>query len=255
VSDAAATLLELSGLSAAALALAALMTFGAALVRGLTGFGMAIILVPLFGMLMPPEQAVVLGILLQLLIGPAGLPKIMADADRRSALTIGGVAMLATPLGLAALLVTPPAIARLLIALIAIGAFLAVLLPQRTSPDAQGSVVTIVTGIASGLLTGFAAMPGPPVIPYYLRQPIAPAVARASMMLVFFLTAIAGSLAAWAMGRAGWHDLLLAALLYPAMWLGNYLGGLGFGQIAPGLWRSAVALLLGVAALSAVLRL
>jgi uncharacterized protein len=248
-------LVSASGLGAGSLALAAAMVFGAALVRGLTGFGMAIILVPLFGMLMPPAQAVVLGILLQLLIGPAGLPKILADADRPSALTIGGVAMLATPFGLAALLVTPPAIARLLIALIAIGAFLAVLLPQSKSPSPPGRRATFATGIASGLLTGFAAMPGPPVIPYYLRQPIAPAVARASMMMVFFATAIAGSVAATAMGRAGWPDLLLATLLYAPMWLGNFLGGLAFGKIAPSLWRSAVALVLGVAAVSAVLRL
>ncbi len=37
---------------------------GAAFVRGLTGFGMAIILVPLLGLIMPPGEAVVLGILL-----------------------------------------------------------------------------------------------------------------------------------------------------------------------------------------------
>jgi uncharacterized membrane protein YfcA len=249
------SLIAASGLTTPSLALAALFVFGAALVRGLTGFGMAIILVPLFGMLMPPTQAVVLGILLQLLIGPAGLQKIAADADRRSALTIGAVAMLTTPLGLALLVTTPPAIARVAIALIAIGAFIAVLLPPRRSAEPPGRILTSLTGLASGLLTGFAAMPGPPVIPYYLRQPIAPAEARASMMLVFFMTAIAGSIAAAAMGRAGWHDLLLAAILYAPMWLGNRLGGLAFGRIAPPLWRSAVALVLGVAAVSAVLRL
>jgi uncharacterized protein len=255
MNDVWAAALAASGLTADAFALAAAMTFGAALVRGLTGFGMAIILVPLLGMLMPPEQAVVLGIVLQLLIGPAGLPKILADADRRSALTIGAVAMLATPLGLAALFITPPPVARVLIAAIAIASFIAVLLPPRRADQPPGPVATGLTGIASGLLTGFAAMPGPPVIPYYLRQPIAPAIARASMMLVFFLTAIAGSVAAWAMGRAGWHDLLLAGLLYAPMWLGNHLGGRAFGRIAPPLWRSGVALVLGVAALSAILRL
>ena len=41
------------------------MTFGAAYIRGLTGFGMAIILVPLFGLIVKPGEAVVIGILLQ----------------------------------------------------------------------------------------------------------------------------------------------------------------------------------------------
>ncbi len=242
------------GFTPATLVLAALATFGAALVRGLTGFGMAIILVPLLGMLMPPERAVILAIVLQLLIGPAGLPRILADADRRSALSIAAVAMLTTSFGLAALIWTPADVARLAIALIAIMSFLAVLWPPTTGTP-PGRLATVATGIASGLLTGFAAMPGPPVIPYYLRQNIAPAVARASMMLVFFGTAIAGSLAAWVMGRAGWHDLWLALALFGPMWLGNHLGGRAFGRIAPSLWRTAVALVLGAAALSAVLRL
>ena len=67
---------DLLGLAPLTLAGAAAMTFGAAYVRGLTGFGMAIILVPLLGMLMPPGQAVVLGIILQLLIGPVGFRRI-----------------------------------------------------------------------------------------------------------------------------------------------------------------------------------
>lgn len=44
------------------------MTFGAAYIRGLTGFGMAIILVPLFGLIVKPGDAVVIAILLQVLI-------------------------------------------------------------------------------------------------------------------------------------------------------------------------------------------
>lgn len=243
------------GFAPATLALAALFVFGSALVRGLTGFGMAIILVPLLGMLMPPDRAVILGILLQLLIGPTGLPQILADAERRSALSIAAVAMLTTPLGLVVLFWTPSAIARLLIALIAIGAFVAVMLPPSRSAVPPGGVAIGLTGVASGLLTGFAAMPGPPVIPFYLRQSLPPAAARASMMLVFFGTAIAGSLAAAFLGRAGWHDLALAMLFYGPMWLGNHLGSRAFGRISAPVWRSAVAVVLGIAALSAVLRL
>jgi uncharacterized protein len=235
--------------------LIAAMTFLAAFVRGLTGFGMAIILVPLFGMAMVPERAVVLAILLQLLIAPAGIQAILASADRRSALMIGGIAMLATPVGLFALGQTPPPLARVLIAGIAIAAFLAVIWPPRSAPAKPGTRAAVVTGVASGPLTGFAAMPGPPVIPFYLRQAIAPAVARASMMLVFAATSIAGAGAAAAMSRIGWHEVILAFILFIPMWLGNHLGGMAFGRVSPPLWRSGVALLLGIAAASAVIRM
>lgn len=84
------------------------MTFGAAAIRGLTGFGMAIILVPLLGLVIEPAQAVVVAILLQLFIGPVGIGKIHADAETASAIPIAVIAMLATPLGLWALGVTAP---------------------------------------------------------------------------------------------------------------------------------------------------
>ena len=157
------TLQHLVGLAPLTRVGAAAMTFGAAYVRGLTGFGMAIILVPLLGLIIAPGEAVVLGILLQLLIGPVGLKVIMADADRSTATPIALLAMLATPAGMFALDATTPDVARLLITLIAVGAFVAVMLPKQPEGHRPGRVAIAGTGIASGILTGFAAMPGPPV--------------------------------------------------------------------------------------------
>lgn len=248
-------LAELTGLPAAMLALAAVMTLGAAVIRGLTGFGLAIILVPLLGLLIPPAQAVVLGILLQLLIGPVGLAGVMRDAHRASALPLSLVAMTTTPLGMATLTAVPPDVARLLIALIALGAFALILLPQLPVGHRPGAVAIGLTGAASGVLNGFAAMPGPPIVPFYLRQSLAPLEARASMMLVFFATAIAGTLAAW------WADLLdmnllrLAILLFVPLVAGNWFGGLAFGRVPAPLWRSIVGVVLGIAGIGALIRL
>jgi uncharacterized membrane protein YfcA len=114
------------GIATAQLLLLAAMTFGAAYIRGLTGFGMAIILVPLFGLIVKPGEAVVIAILLQVLIGPVGFKVIYADAHRQSAFRIAAFAMLATPLGIWLLMHTSPDVARLMIAAIAIGAFVLV---------------------------------------------------------------------------------------------------------------------------------
>lgn len=247
-------LLAASGLTLITFALAAAMTFGAAAIRGLSGFGMAIILVPLLGMVIEPRSAVVLAILLQLLIGPVGIGSIIADSDRTSALPIAAIAMMTTPAGLIALQATPPDVARLIIAAVAVGAFALVLLPMRPDGHRPGRMEIGLTGIASGVLTGFAAMPGPPVVPFYLRQRIEPRVARASMMLVFFGTAMAGTASALALGGAGKQTLLTALLLFVPMLIGNWVGGLAFGRVPPRIWRGIVALILGVAGVSAVLR-
>ena len=249
------SLQQLVGLAPLTVAGAAAMTFGAAYVRGLTGFGMAIILVPLLGLIVPPGEAVVLGILLQLLIGPVGLKVILADADRGTAVPIALLAMLATPAGMVALHATTPDVARLLITLIAVGAFVAVLLPKQPEGHRPGRVAITGTGIASGILTGFAAMPGPPVVPFYLRRHLEPKVARASMMLIFFATAIAGTLAALWVGIATARLFVLSLILFLPMWLGNRVGGRHFGSVAPHVWQAMVAIVLGVAAISAVIRI
>lgn len=242
-----------TGLPLSSLAFVALITFGAAAVRGLTGFGMAIILVPLLGLVIRPDQAVVLAILLQFLIGPVGIGAILADAHRQSALLIAACAMLATPLGLWLLAGTPPDTARLIIAGIAIAAFLLVIMPKGT-PAVPGRVATVLTGLIAGVLTGFAAMPGPPVVPYYFRSGLSPVQARASMMLVFFATAIAGTLVSTLFGLATIRLALLTLVLLIPMLLGNKLGSLFFGRISPRAWQSAVALVLGLAGVSAVVR-
>ncbi len=249
------TLIEsATGLTPVAIALAAMMTFGAAAIRGLTGFGMAIILVPLLGLVIRPDQAVVLAILLQFLIGPVGIKTIIADSDRSSSLMIAGFAVLATPFGLWLLAHTAPDLARLLISGIAIGAFILVVMPKGEGL-APGRAVTAGTGLAAGILTGFAAMPGPPVVPYYLRGAFTPVTARASMMLIFFATATAGTIASTLLGLTTVPLMLIAAALFVPMLIGNHLGQMAFGRVSPTIWRSLVALLLGVAGIAAIIRL
>lgn len=236
------------------LALAAAMTLVASAIRGLTGFGMAIVLVPLLGMIMRPEDAVVLAIILQFIIGPVGMRSILAEADRPSALKIAAIAMATTPIGVWLLANTPPDVARAIIACIAICAFLlvAATFGARERPTL---FTTMATGAAAGVLTGFAAMPGPPVVPYYLRAAFSPHEARGSMMLIFFATAIAGTISALAIGLVSAPLVWLSVILTVPMLVGNALGGLAFGRVPDPAWRGLVALLLGVAGIAAVARL
>ncbi|MGX7927449.1 sulfite exporter TauE/SafE family protein [Tsuneonella sp. HG094] len=241
------------GLTVAAIATGLAAALVAGFVRGLAGFGLAILLVPVLGLAIPPAEAVVAGNWLGFMISMVSLRKQVAETER-SAWVIAGVALLAIPLGVLALSAVTPEVARLLIALVAIGAFVAVLLPPRPHErPARGE--TVATGVASGLLTGFAGMPGPPVVPFYLRRPIAPATARASMMSVFLVTQGAGALSALALGVATWREFLVALGLYPAVFVGNWVGGKAFGRIDPRAWRWIAGAVLGLAAGGAALKL
>ncbi len=242
------------GLTPEQLAVGIAAALAAAFVRGLAGFGMAILLVPVLGLAIPPREAVVVANWLGLLIGLVGLKKILG-ASERSAFVIAGLAMVATPLGVWLLVITDPSVARLLIALIALGSFVLVLLPKRAEHHLPGGAETGATGIASGILTGFAGMPGPPVVPYYLRRQIAPALARASMMTIFLATSLAGVVSASVLRVATWREPMLALVLFPAVLLGNWLGLLAFGKVSDRAWRGFTGGVLGLAAAAALWRL
>lgn len=244
----------LGGLTEIQIGFALAAALAAAFVRGLAGFGMAILLVPVIGLAIPPAEAVVVANWLGLLIGLVGLRKILG-ASERSAFVISGCAVLATPLGVWLLAITAPELARLLIALIALGAFVMVLLPKHPPDHQPGQAETVATGLASGILTGFAGMPGPPVVPYYLRRLIPAELARASMMTIFLATSSAGIVSAMALRVATWREAVLAALLFPAVLLGNWLGTLAFGKVSDTAWRSFTGGVLGLAALAALWRL
>ena len=235
------------------LAAALAAAFGSAFVRGLTGFGMAILLVPILALALPPVEAVLLANFLSLFIGLSEVRRLVRGAER-SAWRISILVVLVTPLGLLALAATSNDLARFLIAMIALSAFSAILLPRRAGTE-PGHLATRGVGVLSGLMTGYAGMPGPPVVPYYVGRAIPRETAKASMMLIFTIAAGAGLVSGAALGILAWRLPLLAALLFPAVLLGNWLGDRAAGQIGDALWRGVVGVILGGAALAALLRL
>lgn len=214
---------------------------------------MAILLVPVLGLAIPPAESVVVSNWLGLMIGLKDIRRNLGAAES-SARTIAVLAVVATPVGVAALAHTPVPLARMLIALVALGAFALILLPQR-EPHPPGKTATRLTGLTSGLLTGFAGMPGPPVVPYYLGRRIDPSIARASMMVIFMATSLAGVFSASALGVSTLREPVLALALFPAVILGNWLGHLAFGKVSTAQWRLFTGLILGLTAVSSVLKL
>jgi uncharacterized membrane protein YfcA len=243
----------LAGFTAPQIAVVLLAALGASFVRGLTGFGMAILLVPVLALALPPVEAVLLANALSLMIGATELRQLVREAER-SAWVIGGLVMVTTPLGLWALSVTSNDVARLVIALIALSAFVAILLPRRAGA-VPGRLLTGAVGITSGLMTGYAGMPGPPVVPFYAGRELPRVTIKASMLLVFTIAAAAGLIAAGWLGLLRAELALFALALLPVILIGNRIGMAVSGRISGPVWRTGVAVVLGGAALGALARL
>ena len=242
----------LGGFTALQVAVALAAALGSSFVRGLTGFGMAILLVPVLALALPPVEAVVLANALSLMIGATEIRSLVREAEP-TAWAIGGLVVLTTPFGLWALSMTGKDVARLAIALIACSAFVAILLPKRGAA-APGSWVTGAVGVLSGLMTGYAGMPGPPVVPYYAGRELPRTKVKASMQLIFTIAASAGLVSAALLGILRLELLMFAVLMLPVIIGGNRLGAVVSGRIADSLWRTVVGMVLAGAAIAAFAR-
>lgn len=241
------------GFATEAVAIAVLAAIAAGFVRGLAGFGLSVVLVPVLQLAIAPSAAVLIGLVSLFLIGLTDIGRIRRDADR-SAIAITLLALACMPLGLWALVALPPEWARVLIALVSLGAFVLVVVPLGRLALPRRLAMAL-SGFFTGFFGGFAGMPGPGMAPFYLRGRLEARAARASMMAIFLvLTPLSAALFVW-QGIGGLAELELAALLFPAVLLGDWFGHRAFGRVTQRQWQAATALVLGAAALGALWKL
>jgi uncharacterized membrane protein YfcA len=243
----------LTGITPFQLAAICGFVFVAGFVRGLTGVGLAVVLVPLVNLILPPERTVLLAVLIGCLAGLMGYRAAWRSVDRPLIATITTATIAATPLGLLLLFNTPENIARIAIAAIALLAFIVMIAPRAPLPP-QGKGPAILTGLLTGFLGAFAAIPGPPVIYYFVRKGVPATVTRDAMIVIFFWAPLAVALIALALGKLDWPLAALALACFPALAGGNALGTRFFGRVPESQWRMMVVALIAVSAIGAVIR-
>src|SRR3954468_3950960 len=172
------------GISIGTWALSSLCIFIAGVIRGFTGFGLAVVGVPLLSLFFAPAEIVPSIMILAIIAGLQLIPKILRKVDWKLLLPTLLGAAIGTPLGTWLLAGVSDNAMRVLIGLAVLVAAGAVQLGFRFAnrpPAAVGGGV----GGSAGLAGGAAARPGPWVIFYFLALPIAHGAGRASLILFF----------------------------------------------------------------------
>ena len=244
---------DLLALSWISLGLFCLAVLGAAILRGFSGFGFALAAVPLASMIVAPTKAVAIAVLLQAAVGLRDVAKgrSVLDWPGLKRLTLG--ALIGTPIGLFGLVYLDAALIRLAIAAIVVVGVL--LLLPRTHPDAPVRLgLAAPTGLLAGLFGGLAAMPGPPVVAYYLSGSTPSKVMRATMMVFFFFTSLLALPGLALGGLLDGQTLLLSVLAIPLMLGGTALGGALFARAPNAAYKPVALIVLIVMALSSGLR-
>jgi uncharacterized protein len=243
----------LTGITVTQLAVIWLIVFVAGFVRGLTGVGLAVVLVPLVNLVLPPERTVLLAVLIGCLAGLMGYRSAWRNVDRSLVMTITAATIAATPFGLFLLFQTPEHVARLAIAAIAMLAFIVIISPRAPLPP-SGKLPAILTGLLTGLIGAFAAIPGPPVIYYFVRKDVPASVTRDSLIVIFLWAPLAVALLALALGKLDWQLAGLALACFLPLAIANAIGARFFGKVPESQWRVLVVALIALSAIGAVFR-
>jgi uncharacterized membrane protein YfcA len=206
--------------------------FGAAVVRGYSGFGFSLLAITSLSLLLPPAESVPSIFIMEVAASFHLLPGVWRDIHWRALLWLTVGSLVGTPFGVYALAHVPPAPMTLGLAVFVLIA--AILLARGYAlKSLPGRAATFATGVSSGLFNGSFGIGGPPVILFFFSSPAGAAAGRASMIAFFLITDVTGL--AW----QGWNGLLSvttlwrAMLFLPALTGGLWLGNRGFMSADP----------------------
>lgn len=224
---------------------AAVLLFGAGIVRGFTGFGAALLLAPVLAYLFGAANGVGIIILLNMFVSV----QLIAAAHRVVKFSgVGWVtagACAAMPVGVWALGTLDPDLVRDVISILVIVACVLIALPYQEYLKVRASPpLDAFAGGLGGLLHGFAGIGGPPIIIYLIAQKASAAALRANIILSFAIINVVTTLAFLIAGLLNTKMLLQTILLTPPFLLGAWVGARIFGRTSEKAFMRAVLLLL-----------
>lgn len=200
----------------------------AGMARGFSGFGAALIFVPVAARLIGPQQASPVLLITDAIVALPMIWKVWPLARRRDVAWMALGSFIGIPIGTYILKTGDTQFLRWMIAALT-GAMLALLLSGWRYHGRPHGFLTSCVGAVSGLFSGIAQIGGPPVVAYWLGGDTKADVMRASTFLYF---AIGSTLTIVSYGIGGLltepvFKLSLMVLPFFAfgLWIGNHMFG------------------------------
>ena len=220
--------------------------------RGMTGFGAALLMAPLLSTVASARDTLCIVTLLNALpLTHALAPSVRRLVDHRVLLPMLGAACAGIPLGLWLVSVLPARLFGQVIG-VAVIASAAVLLTGVRLVRGRSHAGSISAGLFSGVLTGFGGVGGPPAILYLLGVETDSHRARASFLVYFGCLYPLALIAIVLSGLFGLSLLLQGLLLAPLFHGGGLLGERLYRGLDPRHFRRVVlCLLMATGALAA----
>ena len=220
------------------------------LVRGITGFGGAMMMAPMLSVLIGPVPTVVTALVSETAAALVMFPDALPKARWRTLIYLTLPALLTVPLGGYLLLTLDPGVARKMIAGVVVVSSLLLLLGVRYSGSPRAATSIVLGGLVGALL-GATSVGAPPVILYLLSGPDPVAVTRANLTVFVTAISVIGLVMLAAAGAIS-AKLGISALAFSVVFLlATWLGGKLFVRLSEtSVRRFALVLMLGVSVVS-----
>jgi len=227
--------------------------------RGFSGFGSALIFMPLASSLAGPRLVAALLLVIDFVAATPLVPNAWKHADRKATAILVLGALVGVPIGTWLLSRLDPVTTRWIISGFVIALLILLVSGWRYRGD-EHAVISVGVGGLSGFCSGLAQTGGPPIVGYWLGRPIATSIARANILL-FFGASDFFSLVSYAVtGLITLETIRFSLLVGPVYGLGVGFGAALFGRASDKLFRTicyvliALAVIIGLPLLDGVLR-
>jgi len=232
--------------AAAALLVAAV----AACAQATTGFGFALVAVPLLTVILNPRTAVTSVTVLSAVLAAYGLLGNKRHVRWSAVATMSGTALIGMPIGFLALIWLSTQILSFLIALIL---FLFTILLIRGLHLERRRSVEAIAGLASGTMLTSTGMNGPPVVAVFQAMRMAPPVFRATLLATFLIQDLLAAIGFFLFGQMTVESLIVIIAGLPGIALGWFVGDYYFARLEEKRFRWIVLTMLVLSALLALL--
>lgn len=227
---------------------AALVSALAGAVRGFTGFGSALIYIPLVSAIYGPRLAVTTLLLVDFVSSAPFSVAAFWHCNWREVLPVGVVMAAMVPLGALLLLFVDPLVLRWFIAFLVI-ALVAVLASGWRYRGGPTLAASAIVGAVAGVGSGAVQIAGPAVIIFWLGGLSPAAVVRANLMVVFLISDIVSTITYTAQGLLTVEVVALSILLGGPFLVAMIVGARFFRGSSEAAYRRFAYVIIAISAL------
>jgi uncharacterized membrane protein YfcA len=231
-------------------ALVVVVATGAAFNQAIVGFGFSLLAVPLLSVATPASRAVVIVSLIGVPVTVVMAIRHRDDAEWAAARAITLASLAGMPLGLVVLTIMSDSGLRFIIGGVVL--VLATLIASGLRIHRGIRVVNLVTGFVSGALSTSTGTNGPPLVVGLRARGLSAQQFRATISVVFAVSGVVSLVLFAAVGRIDGDALSSAALGYPFVALGWFVGDRLAPRVNERFFGRLVVALLYASAVSAI---